>query len=590
MDGAATRRALIGLAVAAWATTLQAQVALNWTRNYELPEATDGDCATDAVAHLSDGRVVASMHTLSPSGVSRFVQYTLTGAQAWSRKWGPSDQTTYPVALVSAVDDTHFAGLRTSIAGPGISLVSVSPNGDLRWTAFVAAQVGVTARLYGALDAAGAILVTTTEGAGLGPTLWAGFSASGATLFTHRVELDPAAPERVRGAKSAEGGLAIVGDVGSRAIIAMLAANGQVRWSHEYAGLSSLGADGGGLDVDANGRIGAAGVATLASGQRAVWLRILEPNGEFVAAEQWSIGGSVHAHVGAVRFASDGAMWIGGWKLDAAGHGRFFALRRPRDGGAPKFFEWIQKSGSQERTLLLPGAAGQMWAVTPFVTAPPTSAERVAVIQLTHELDAGVNLRATFGDGVEARMARAASLYAGERLAVGGRSDQFLSGPIFFDPLAWVAQFDLRGAPEGYCVAQLNSDGCEPELVYSGAPSIARTSGFVVRVERVLPQRSGLYFYGAGGAANTPWQGGTLCIAGALRRAPLLTSSGVVGAACGGAFTFDWNTFTAGLAGGAPGPELLAVGSTVRVQLFSRDPQSSSGSNVSSALRYVVLP
>lgn len=587
------RVALSGAVLLALAGIGRAQLALNWTRNYELPEATDGDCVTDALAHLSDGRVVASTRTYSPAGVTRFVQYTLTGAQAWSRLHGPSSQTFYPAALVDALDAATFVGLSTSSAAPGISLVSLAQNGSQRWTALVPAQVDSNSGLRAALGHSGEVFAATSEGAGAGPTLWLGFSRVGAPLFAHRVELDPAANERVRDAVVLSSGLVIAADVGSRAVVAQLAPGGVVRWRNETSGAAGLGADIGGLDVDASDpdlgeRLGAAGVAIAANGQREVWLRTLSADGLTLRTVQVSLGGAPNARVRDVRFASDGALWAGGWNLDLAGRGHFFAVRWPKDGSGARWFEWLPGSGSPQHTLLWPGRAGQMWAATPYFA--PGAAERVALLQLTHDLPSTVAIRTEFGDGVEARMLRAGALFAGDRLVLGGRSDQFLSGPIFFDPLAWVAQFDVRGAPDGYCTSQSNSLGCAPQLIFSGAPSVGASAGFELRVERLGQQRSGLYFYGAGGAANTPWQGGTLCIAGQLRRAPLLDTGGAPNLACSGALALDWNSFAAGVAGGAPGPELTQIGATIRVQALVRDPQAASGVNVSSALRYVVLP
>ncbi len=581
------------VALLALAAVGQAQITLNWTRNYELPEATDGDCVTDAVAHLSDGRVVASMRTYSPAGVTRFVQYTLTGAQAWSVKHGPSSQTVYPAGLVDSADAATFVGLSTSSTNRGVSLVSLAQNGSPRWVALVPAQVDGSTSVHAALGAGGAVFAVTSEAGGAGPTVWLGFDRLGTPLFTHRAELDANASERVRDALVLSNGLVVAADVGARAMLAQLASNGQVRWRNEYAGAAGLGAEVGGIDVDTRDlnlgeRLGAAGVAIAAGGQREVWLRTLRADGVGLRTTQLSIGGASNARVRDVRFASDGALWAAGWKFDPTGSNRFFAVRWPKDGGGARSFEWLPGSGSPQHTLLLPGRAGQMWAATPYLTSG--AAERVAVLQLTHDLPATVALRTQFGDGVEARMLRAGALFAGDRLVLGGRSDQFLSGPIFFDPLAWLAQFDVRGAPDGYCTAQVNSQGCEPQVIFSGAPSVSASSGFELRVERVRPQRSGLFFYGAGGAASTPWKGGTLCIAGPLRRAPLLGTAGSPNNVCSGALALDWNSFAAGLAGGAPAPELAQIGATIRVQAITRDPQATSGVNVSSALRYVVLP
>jgi hypothetical protein len=574
--------------LAAFAAPAQAQIALDWSRNYELPEAFDGDCATDALAVLSDGRIVASMHTNFPVGVSRFVQYSTGGALAWSRNWGPASSTTYPVALVDAADRSYFVGASTGLLNPGVSIVSVELNGDLRWSALVPALLTAGAEVHAAFTDSGALLLATTELAGVGPTLWAGFSPQGAPLFTQRVDLDLLAFERVRGAAALGGDLVAVGDVGARAFTARLGANGQVLWLRESAGAAGLGAEGHALDVDGAGRVATAGIASTWTGSKDVLVRVFDPNGALLRSEQFDIGATVDARVGAVRYASDGALWVAGWKRELLAN-RFFALRIAPNGGPPERLDWIARSGAPSRVHLEPGAAGQVWAVTHFFTPAPLFEQRAAVLQLTAELGAGINARTTFGDGIEMRDVAATALFRGERLIVGGRAHQY-SPLLFIEPLAWVAQYDVRASPEGYCSAQTNSAGCAPSLTFSGLPSATRTEGFVVRVDRVLPQRTGLFFYGANGSANLPWLGGTRCIAVPLRRTPVLDSGGVAAQPCSGEFALDFQQFAAGLAGGAPAPELLSVGATIRVQLFSRDPQAASGVNLSSALRYVVLP
>ncbi len=574
--------------VTVFAAPARAQIALDWTRNYEVPEAFDGDCATDALAVLSDGRIVASTHTNFPVGVSRFVQYSTGGALAWSRKWGPTSSTTYPVALVDAADRSYFVGVSTSLLNPGVSIVSVELNGDLRWSALVPALLAANTGVHAALVDNGALLVATNELAGAGPTLWAGFSPQGAPLFTQRVELDLLALERVRGAAALGGDLAVVGDVGARAFAARLGANGQVLWLSESSGAAGLGAEGHALDVDASGRVATAGIASTFFGSKDVLVRVLDSNGALLRSEQIDIGATVAARVGAVRYASDGALWVAGWKRETLAN-RFFALRFAPNGGAPERLDWIARSGAPSRVHLEPGAAGQVWAVTHFFTPAPLFEQRAAILQLTAELDAGLNVRTTVGDGIEMRDVAATALFRGERLIVGGRAHQF-SPLLFVEPLAWIAQFDVRTSPEGYCSPQTNSAGCTPSLTFSGLPSAAGTEGFVVRVGHVLPQRAGLFFYGANGSANLPWLGGTRCVATPLRRAPVLDSGGVAAQPCSGEFVLDFQQFAAGLAGGAPAPELLTVGATIRLQLFSRDPQAPSGVNLSSALRYVVLP
>jgi len=59
-------------------------------------------------------------------------------------------------------------------------------------------------------------------------------------------------------------------------------------------------------------------------------------------------------------------------------------------------------------------------------------------------------------------------------------------------------------------------------LTCSGLPRAGAASGFQVTASNLLDHRVGLFVYGTSGAANAPFQGGTLCVAPPLRRTPLL--------------------------------------------------------------------
>jgi hypothetical protein len=77
-----------------------------------------------------------------------------------------------------------------------------------------------------------------------------------------------------------------------------------------------------------------------------------------------------------------------------------------------------------------------------------------------------------------------------------------------------------------------------------------------------------------------------------LHRTPIQSSGGsaLPASDCTGVVSLDLNAFAQAASGGHPALELLVPGTTVRCQVWSRDPSSSYGTNVSSALRYVVLP
>ncbi|MEO6708264.1 MAG: S8 family serine peptidase, partial [Planctomycetota bacterium] len=77
-----------------------------------------------------------------------------------------------------------------------------------------------------------------------------------------------------------------------------------------------------------------------------------------------------------------------------------------------------------------------------------------------------------------------------------------------------------------YCTAKVNSLGCTPQIAASGSPSASAPSGFVVSASSVRNQRAGVLLYGFTGRAALPFGGGTLCLAGSLRRSAVVNSGG----------------------------------------------------------------
>jgi hypothetical protein len=139
------------------------------------------------------------------------------------------------------------------------------------------------------------------------------------------------------------------------------------------------------------------------------------------------------------------------------------------------------------------------------------------------------------------------------------------------------------GSVSTYCTGKLNSQGCVPAITFSGAPSASAGSGFLVRVDSLLPSVPALYFYSQSGPATVPFQGGVLCVAAPLVRTPVTMSGGA--AACSGSLGLDFNTWIA--SGADPS---LGAGSAVWMQAWSRDPASPSTTSLSDALRFEVCP
>jgi hypothetical protein len=101
----------------------------------------------------------------------------------------------------------------------------------------------------------------------------------------------------------------------------------------------------------------------------------------------------------------------------------------------------------------------------------------------------------------------------------------------------------------------------------------------------VISQKSGLLFY-SHAPATKPFQGGTLCVKGPLKRlAPQNSGGSPNGADCSGAFAYDFNArIQSGL-----DPTLVA-GAEVFAQFWSRDPQSPSQTSLSDAIRMLIHP
>jgi hypothetical protein len=134
-----------------------------------------------------------------------------------------------------------------------------------------------------------------------------------------------------------------------------------------------------------------------------------------------------------------------------------------------------------------------------------------------------------------------------------------------------------------YCTAKVTSGGCTPLITTLGGPSLSTPAGFVISVHQVEPLKPGLFFYGLSGPAAAPFQGGYLCVQPPTRRTTLQSSGG--GAACSGAFQFDWNAWMA--SGADP---LVAVGSNVHGQFWFRDPASPSTTGLSGGVEFSVCP
>jgi hypothetical protein len=135
--------------------------------------------------------------------------------------------------------------------------------------------------------------------------------------------------------------------------------------------------------------------------------------------------------------------------------------------------------------------------------------------------------------------------------------------------------------PTIYCTAKVNSQGCTPQIGFSGTPSASAGSGFNITCGNMIPQANGLLFYSLVGPGAFPFQGGLLCVQPPLTRTPVQNSGGA--GPCTGLYDIDFNAHVA--LGGDPG---LVAGAQVWSEYWARDVASPSTTNVTNALAFTL--
>lgn len=132
-------------------------------------------------------------------------------------------------------------------------------------------------------------------------------------------------------------------------------------------------------------------------------------------------------------------------------------------------------------------------------------------------------------------------------------------------------------APFTYCVSKISSQFCLPAIRFTGAPKAPGSGGsFTIDADMILNAQSGLLFFGLG-QNQSPFQGGTLCVAPPLQRTAIQSSGGTSppAADCSGTLSFDMQALID--SGSLP---FLTAGATVDAQYWYRDPNDLAGFGV----------
>ncbi len=136
-----------------------------------------------------------------------------------------------------------------------------------------------------------------------------------------------------------------------------------------------------------------------------------------------------------------------------------------------------------------------------------------------------------------------------------------------------------------YCTGKINSQLCVASMTSIGAPSFGTPGPFNISAVDVLNQKSSILFYGYG-PGSAPFKGGTLCVQSPVRRTPVVSSGGTVGADnCTGAPVVNFNTVIQ--SGGDP---QLVAGAQVWSQWYYRDPADPQGVGLSDGLTFIICP
>ncbi len=135
-----------------------------------------------------------------------------------------------------------------------------------------------------------------------------------------------------------------------------------------------------------------------------------------------------------------------------------------------------------------------------------------------------------------------------------------------------------------YCSAKVTSSGCVPQISGVGNPSFFAPQVFTITAATLEPNFNGILFFGLAGPANTPFQGGFLCVSGTLNRLKIKNSGG--SGACNGALIYKLTELMEHPTAG----QSLIQGQQVNVQGWFRDPPAATMTGLTDGLQFEVCP
>jgi len=137
------------------------------------------------------------------------------------------------------------------------------------------------------------------------------------------------------------------------------------------------------------------------------------------------------------------------------------------------------------------------------------------------------------------------------------------------------------GVPDAYCEATVNSQGCTPQIGFTGSPTLTGPDDFVIHAVDLINQKTGLLFWGYN-TDELPFGGSTLCVMAPRIRTPVQTTGGNSGPPdCSGTLSYH-------LTQEYMNDRFMWHGRSIFAQFIYRDPELADGYATTDALRVII--